>query len=151
MMISPSRVPKVHFIHDLGLLEYQPDSCAIKHSIRPNFIKFGGPTLITCKVMRPDFRSRCSWGESVVKGIAVTFHGPTIDKCSEGNCRESVVTFHGPTIDVHYPMVKLNLAHVESLGQGKLVPISSSWPKGLAAELCHLGCHMGWVSVWAQP
>ena len=27
----------------------------------------------------------------------------------------------------------------------KLVPISSSCPKNLAPELCHLRCHMGWV------
>ena len=31
-----------------GHPEHQPDSCAIKPSIRPNFINYCGPKLLTC-------------------------------------------------------------------------------------------------------
>ena len=78
-----------------------PDSCAIKPSIRPNFINFCGANLLTRKVTRPDSRSRCSWGESVVKGINLLW----IDN---GN--------------VHYPTNDPNLAHVESSSRRKARP-----------------------------
>jgi hypothetical protein len=44
-----------------------------------------------------------------------------------------------------------NLTHVENLGQGKLVPISLSWPEGFPSKLCHPGGHMRRASVWTQP
>jgi hypothetical protein len=35
--------------------------------------------------------------------------------------------------------------------ENKLLPISSSRPKGLVRKLCYLGCHMRWASVKVQP
>ena len=32
-----------------------------------------------------------------------------------------------------------------------IIPILSSRPEGLTPKLCHLGHHMGWVSVCTQP
>ena len=45
--------------------------------------------------------------------------------------------------DVHYPINESNHAHVESLGEEKACPISSSRLEGLTPKLCHLGHHMG--------
>ena len=96
-----------------------------KSSIRSNFMNFFGPDLVKCKVTRPDLGSWCSWGEIVVKRINLLWSN------NKG---------------VHCSMDKPNPTHVK-----KLVLISSSQLKGLARKLCHLGRHIGWVSVRVQP
>ena len=76
-----------------GQLEHRPNSCVIKPSFRFNFIKFCGPNLVTCKVMRSDFRFVCSWGESLVKKIyplwtdAIYVHYP-VNEYDPGPCWE---------------------------------------------------------------
>ena len=78
-----------------------PNSRANKPSISPNFINFLRVQPCQCKVMRPDFRSRCSCGEIEMKRINLLW--------ADGR-------------DVHYPMDKPNLAHVECSGRGKTRP-----------------------------
>ena len=85
-----------------GWPEHMPDSCAIKLSIWSNFIKHvAGPTFVMCTVMRPNFRSWCVWGESVMKRINLLW---TNDK------------------DAHYPTDEPNSTHVKSSGQGETCP-----------------------------
>ena len=47
------------------------------------------------------------------------------------------------------PTDEPNPALDESLGQGKARPNFFTTADGLAPKLCHLGRHMGWVSVQA--
>ena len=62
---------------------------------------FCGFNLVTCEVLSLDFKSRCSWGESVVKRINLSW--------TNGR-------------DVHYAMDEPNPTHVESSGRGKVRP-----------------------------
>jgi len=111
-------------------LEHRSDSCAIKPSIWSNFINYSRPNLLTCKVMRSDYRSWYPCGEIVVKRINLLW--------TNGR-------------DVHYPMVSPIRPMLRGGAEEKFVPISSSRPNGLAPKLCHLRRHMGWVIVRANP
>ena len=113
-----------------GLSEHRPNSCALSPQFGPSLSTFCGSNLVTCKVMRPDFRSRCSWGEIIVKRINLSL----------ANNR-----------NIHYPTDEPNPTHVESLGRGNALLdfFKPAW--GLMPKLCHLGRHMGWVSVWVHP
>ena len=83
-----------------GLHEHRPNLCAILNPAQL-YQPFCGSNLVTCKVMRPDFRSQYSGGVSVVKRINFSW--------TDGR-------------DVHYPTVDPNSAHVESLGREKAPP-----------------------------
>ena len=98
------------------------------NSIRPNFVNFCGSNLATCKVTRPDFRSRCSWRISVVK-------------------RSNLPWTNGTGIGHMSPIRPMLRVWAED----KLILVSPSRPEGLASKVCHLRRHMGWVSVHAQP
>ena len=95
--------------HNLGLLYTRlgagPSTGLIHVLLSPQpspiLSTFFGSNLVTCKVMRSDLRSRCSWGERVVKRINL----PWTD-----------------SRHVHYPTNEPNLTHVESSGWGKTCP-----------------------------
>ena len=67
----------------------------------PTLSFFCRPNLAACKVMRPDSRSWCSWGKSVVKNTNLLW--------TDG-------------IDVHHPTDNPNPTHDESYSQGKACP-----------------------------
>ena len=80
----------------------------IKPSIWPNLSTLFKPNLVTCKVIRPDSRSRCSWGEILVYIINL----PWIKG-----------------IDVNCPTDEPNPTHDESLGVKNLVSFFQVGPK----------------------
>ena len=88
---------RAHFISYMawGRHEHQPDSCALRPQSRPTLLTFSSSNLVTCKVMRSDFRSWCSWEESTVKWINLPWTNNTY---------------------VHYPTEEPKPTHVESFG-----------------------------------
>ena len=96
------------------------------------FFKILGSNLVTCKVMRPDFMSQCSWEESLMEWVNLLWIDHRV---------------------VHCPTDEPDPTHLESSDRWKphtnfFKPI----PRFEAFfSFHHRWYHVGWVCVWPQP